>query len=142
MTARSLTTRKGSMLIEVTMATVLLIIIMSVALKVMGFAARERAAADRRQRALFEAANVMEKMAAYSFAEVTPERALQMTLSDAARLGLPGCELKVDVSTADSASRGGPAKRVAVLVRWRDQSGEWASPVRLTSWIQERRARS
>ncbi len=134
--------RRGSMLIEVTMATVILMMIMSVALKVIGFAAHERLAAERRERALFEAANVMEKMAALPFDEITPDRAGRMSLSDTSRQRLPGCELTVQVSTVASAAPAGPAKRIAVKIRWRDQSGQWESPVRLTSWTHDRRARS
>jgi Tfp pilus assembly protein PilV len=134
--------RRGSLLIEVTMATVILIIIMSVALKVVGFAAHERLAAERRERARFEAANVMEKMAALPFDEITPERAGRIVLSDTSRQRLPGCELTVQVSTVASAAQASPAKRIAVKLRWRGQSGEWESPVRLTSWTHARRVRS
>jgi Tfp pilus assembly protein PilV len=133
--------RRGSMLIEVTMASVILIMIMSVALKVVGFAAHERLAAERRERALFEAANVMEKMAALPFDEITPERAGRMTLADDSRQRLPGCELTVLVSTVSSQAQAGAAKRIAVKVRWRDQSGQWEAPVRLTSWTHAGRAR-
>ncbi len=142
MTTRAIKLRRGSMLIEVTMATVILIVIMSVALKVLGVAAHERVAVERRQRAVLEVANVMERLAADPFDEVTPERAQRMTLSDAARHGLPGCELKVDLSPSETAAKGGAAKRITVQLRWRDRSGEWAGPVRLTSWIYRVRARS
>jgi Tfp pilus assembly protein PilX len=143
MTDKVIIRRRGSMLIEVTMATVILIMIMSVALKVMGFAAHERLAALRRERASFEAANVMEQITALRYDEITTERASRMAVSDASRERLPGCELAVDVSTSPAtAAPDAPAKRIAVKVRWRGPSGAWELPVRLTAWSFGRRGRT
>ena len=55
------------------MATVLLMIAMTLTVKVLGWVALERRAAERRQRAVMEVANVMERITAYPFEEVTPE---------------------------------------------------------------------
>jgi Tfp pilus assembly protein PilV len=132
--------RRGSMLVEVTMATVILMIVMTVAVKTLALAARERSAAERRERALAEASNVMERLTAEPFDEVTPERAHALVLPPLARQVLAHGELSVDVSAAEPAPGGVAAKRVAVGLRWRNRTGEWETPVRLTSWIYRRRA--
>ena len=68
MTARSnRPARRGSLLAEVTMAAVLLMIAMTLTVKVMGYAGIERRATERRQRALLEVANLMERITAYQF---------------------------------------------------------------------------
>jgi Tfp pilus assembly protein PilV len=132
--------RSGSLLVEVAMAAVLLMIAMTLTVKVIGLVALERRASERRQRALLEVANVMERITAYPFDQVTPELAGRLTLSPAARQSLPDSELAVNVA----ASEPGPsrsAKRIAISLRWRGHDGEWVAPVRLTSWIERRRQR-
>jgi Tfp pilus assembly protein PilV len=138
MTARSnRPARRGSLLAEVTMAAVLLMIAMTLTVKVMGYAGIERRATERRQRALLEVANLMERITAYQFDEVTSGRAGRMTISDEARRSLPDPELVVDVAEKPPGV-GRRAKRIAISLRWRGRSGEWERPVRLTSWIERR----
>jgi hypothetical protein len=138
MTARSnRPARRGSLLAEVTMAAVLLMIAMTLTVKVMGYAGIERRATERRQRALLEVANLMERITAYQFDEVTSGLAGRMTLSDEARRSLPDPELVVNVAEKPSGV-GRKAKRIAISLRWRGRSGEWERPVRLTSWIERR----
>ena len=142
MTARSTRSRRrGSLLVEVAMAAVLLMIAMTLTVKVLGFVALERRASERRQRALFEVANLMERITAYPFDEVTPELAGRLTLSPAARQSLPDSELAVDVAGSEPGP-GRSAKRIAIKLRWRGPDGEWVAPVRLTSWIERRRQES
>jgi Tfp pilus assembly protein PilV len=130
--------RRGSLLVEVTMAAVLLMIAMTLTVKVLGLVALERRASERRQRALFEVANVMERISAHPFDEVTPELARRLTLSPPARQSLPDSELAVDVAETEP-GQGRSAKRIAIRLRWRGPGGEWVAPVRLTSWIERRR---
>jgi hypothetical protein len=132
--------RRGTLLVEVAMAAVLLIIAMTLTVKVLEWVAHERRASDRRERALAEVGNLMERITAYPIEQVTPELAGRMKLTPAALRSLPGSELKVDIA----GDRGGDApepssKRIAITLRWRDRSGGWDSPVRLTSWIHARR---
>jgi len=138
MTARSnKRARRGSLLAEVTMAAVLLMIAMTLTIKVMGYAGMERRSTERRQRALLEVGNLMERITAYEFDQVTAGLAAQMTLSDEARRTLPDAELVVNI--ADNVPPAGhKAKRIGIKLRWRDRNGEWERPVRLTSWIERR----
>ncbi len=130
--------RRGSLLAEVTMSTVLLVIIMGMTVKVLGWVALERRAADRREQAVVEVANLMERLAAHPYDEVTPELARQYAAPARTAGSLPDAELKVDIAESQPGA-GRSAKRIAIQLRWRDRSGEWAAPVRLTSWIERRR---
>ena len=118
------------------MAAVLLMIAMTLTVKVIGLVALERRASERRQRALLEVANLMERITAYSFDEVTPDLAGRLTLSPPARQSLPDPELAVDVAGSEPGP-GRSAKRIAIRLRWRGPDGEWVAPVRLTSWIEQ-----
>jgi Tfp pilus assembly protein PilV len=132
--------RRGSLLAEVGIATVVLMMVMGLMVKMLSTIARERRAAEQRQRGVFEVANLMERITARPFDEVTPLAARKISLSDAARASLRDSELAIDVSAGEnSAVAGRSAKRVMIRLRWRGPSGEWQAPVRLTSWIESRR---
>jgi hypothetical protein len=133
--------RRGSLLAEMAMAAVLLMIAMTLTVKMLGFVALERRASERRQRAVIEVANLMETITAFPFDQVTPDLARRTALSPGARQSLPDSELSIDVAaTQPGAGRSG--KRIAIALRWRGRSGEWESPVRLTSWLERRGAGS
>ncbi len=133
--------RRGYLLVELIVATAMLIIGMSLAVKVLGYVALQRRAAEHRQRAVQEAANVMERLTAYPFDEITPERARAMSISPATLESLPGAELTSDVKDSQPGA-GRTARRIAVRLRWRNRAGEWEAPVRLTTWIERRRPAS
>ncbi len=130
--------RRGFTLVELALTVGMLAIAMSVTVQLLGWIVAERRASERRQFAAQEAANVLERFAARPFDGLTPEAARAVTLSEAARAVLPGAELSVVVDDRGAAP---DARRVAVRLRWRQRSGEWDAPVRLTTWI-ERRAHS
>jgi hypothetical protein len=120
------------------MAAALLMVAMALTVRVLGFVAHERRASERRQRALVEVANLMERITANPFDQVTPALAKSLTLSTGGQQSLPDSELAVDV--AESAPGAGrAARRIAIRLRWRGPDGEWVAPVRLTSWIERRR---
>jgi len=116
----------------------MLVIIMGMTVKILGWVALERRAAERREQAILEAGNLMEHLAARPFDEVTPRLASQCALPTSALAFLPGAELKVDVAESQPQA-GRSVKRIAIQLRWRDLGGELVSPVRLTSWIERRR---
>jgi len=127
--------RRGVLLPELAMATVMLMIGMTLTVKVLGYAGQQRRAAEQRERAVQEAANAMERLTARPFDEVNPDRAAALAISPASLPSLPGAELSVTVDE----SRPGPgrsAKRIAVRLRWRNRAGDWDAPVRLTTWIE------
>jgi hypothetical protein len=126
-------------LTELAMSMVMLVIAMTLTVKLLGFVAHERRAAERRERALVETANVMERITAHEFDEVTPEFAGRVVVSPEARGVLHDPRLEIEVTPTEPAA-GRAAKRVVVFLRWKSHNGEWETPVRLTAWI-ERRSR-
>ncbi len=133
--------RAGSLLAELAMAMVMLVIAMTLTIKVLGWVALERRSSERRERAVIEVANVMERMTAHPFDEVTPDLARGMRLSTATSQALPDSDLAVEVTPTDPGA-GRAAKRIAIRLRWKAHTGEWDAPVRLTSWIERRRPAS
>ena len=124
--------RRGFTMVEIVAAVVLLATAMSLTVQILGALAAERRAAERRLCAVQEVANLMERVAARPWGEVTPESLKAVSLSPRAQRALPGAELAATVGDA-SASRG--EKRIGLRLRWRDRAGDWTAPVRLTAWI-------
>jgi hypothetical protein len=114
------------------MAAVLLGVAMALTVQILGWVVRERRAADRRAIAVQEAANVMERLAARPWVQLTPDTVGTETLTLEALRALPGAELSVAVAGDP------PLKRIGVQLRWRGRSGGFEAPVRLSSWVSER----
>lgn len=133
--------RRGSMLVEMTIAAAMIAAAMVMTVKVLGYAAHQRREAEHRQRALLEASNIMERITAVPYEEVTPEKTQGYIISPVSAALLPGLELNVNIQE-QGASPDRPVKRIAVRLRWKGRSGEWEAPVRLTTWIERGRAES
>lgn len=130
--------RRGSLLPELVISAVMIAAAMSLTVNVVSQAVRQRRAADQRQRAILEAGNLMERITALPYDEVTVKRARGISVSPTAAASLPGVDLAVEI--ADEPPGPQPSvKRVAIRLRWKGRSGEWEAPVRLTTWIQRRR---
>jgi hypothetical protein len=135
--------RRGALLADVGMATIVLMVAMSLMLKIMGTVALERRVADHRQRAALEVANLMERITAQPFDLVTTELARKLKISEPAKESLRDFELAVDVKDEKrDAPPELPGKRISITLRWRESSGQWQAPVRLTSWITRTRTGS
>ncbi len=133
-------TRRGSLLAEMMISTVVLAVILSLTVKVLGQVGQQRRAAERRQRAVVEVANAMERITALPFDEVNEAHARELQVSPESAASLPGAELSVNVRE-DSAGTGRSSRRIAVRLRWKDTSGGWEAPVRLVTWIERSRGR-
>ncbi len=127
-------TRRGTTILELLFAGALLATLMTVCLQMLAATAAQHRAAEDRQTAIREAANLMERLGAISFDDLTPQRVAQVQLSQQARRALPGGELEIELN--------GPAdqpavKRIVVLLRWQDKTGRFVRPVRLVAWRYE-----
>ena len=78
-----------------------------------------------------EAANVMERLAAWPWEELTGERAAEVQISAWAREALPGAVMKVDVLPSAAEPE---AQRIVVEISWPDRPHRAGRPVRLVSW--------
>lgn len=124
---------RGMTLIEVSVAGVLLAVLITVSLQLMGATAARRRAVEDRQTAGVEASNVMERLAALPWEELTPENVAAVRLSSEARKTL--CEGRLEIDVARPGDE--PLldqKRITVSVGWQDRSGAPQRPVRLVSW--------
>jgi hypothetical protein len=121
------------MLLETSLACVLLVALAAVCVKSFAAAAAQRLAIDQRQVALREAANLMEKLTALPWNEI--DKAADKPFAEAAQKSLPkeldAAEIKIEIVPAE----GEPAaKRLTVSLRWQDKDNQWVEPVRLTAW--------
>ncbi|MHC5538961.1 type II secretion system protein [Singulisphaera rosea] len=122
--------RRAFTLIEITVISAMLVAAMATTLQVVSWVAIQRRATDRRQLAIQEVANLMERLAARPWNRLNAEGDQALALSDSARSGLPGARLEVDVDVL--ASEG--AKRIRMRLSWRNRAGTMEAPVRLTAW--------
>ncbi|WP_406701009.1 hypothetical protein V5E97_19675 [Singulisphaera sp. Ch08] len=129
--ANAFSRRRAFTMVEVAITSLLLVIAMTVTLQVLGWVATERRAVERRQCALSESANLMERLAARPWDELTADALKDVKLSESATRALPGAELSVAV--ADKTESGG-SKLLSLRLRWRNRAGGWEAPVRLSAW--------
>ena len=132
--------RRAFTLLEVSVAGVLLVALMAAAVQMLAWVAAERRASERRQWAMQEAANVMERITAQPWESLTSEdpdsgRLASVELSPHAQQMLPEAELHVTVASEPEQP---DAKRLIVAVRWQRRPGEQPAQVRLTSWVYRR----
>jgi hypothetical protein len=124
-------TRRGAMLLETIVAGALLGTLLVLCLQLLGAAAAQRRAADQRQCAVQELANVVERVAARPWAELNTTALATEKLSPWAADQLPGAQLKIEVSTNTKQPE---AKRIALSLRWQDRSGQLLPPLTITTW--------
>jgi Tfp pilus assembly protein PilV len=123
--------RRGMMMLEAMVAGVLLGTLLVVCLQMLSAAVVQRRAADQRQCAVLELSNVMERIAARPWANLTTAVVAQEKLSPSADGQLPGAELKIEVSTD---AKDPNAKRITATLRWHDRSGQLGAPMTLSTW--------
>jgi hypothetical protein len=118
-------------MMEVVVAGVLLGTLLVVCVQLLGAAAAQRRAADQRQCALAELANVMEQLAARPWTELTAAATAQEKLSTSAERQLPGAELTIEISTE---AKEPDAKRITATLRWQGRSGQLLAPLTVATW--------
>lgn len=123
--------RRGFTLIEMIAAAAILGAVMAVAYQAVVAAAGQQRALVRRQTALREAANAVERLAALPWQGLTPQAAGALVLSPEARASLPDGEIHAEVTPDPDEPA---ARRIRVEVRWPDAAGRWEAPVRLAAW--------
>jgi prepilin-type N-terminal cleavage/methylation domain-containing protein len=127
--------RRGFTLLEMATATLLAAMAMTLTVQMLAWSGIERRAVGRRERALQEAANLMERFTALPYRAVTEQKAKTLSLSSEALDALPAAALEMKVT---SESTEPAAKRVQIEIRWNGRSGEREAPVRLSAWVYDR----
>ena len=124
--------RRGVGLIEVAAAIVLLTALATLVAQIVGWSAAERRASQRREIAVAEAANAMERLAASDAQSLKPHAMTEIPLSPTAKEMLPSGKLTSEIEDARDPPDG---KRIVVEVRWLNQADETELPVRLATWV-------
>ena len=118
-------------LLELIAAAAVLAVILTVCLQMAGVVAAQRRAVRQRQAATLELANVLERLAARPWSELSQEQARRERLSPAAAALLPGAELHVEIAPAAGTPEAG---RITASLRWQ---GPYAVPppaLSLSTW--------
>lgn len=118
-------------MIEVFVAMFILASLITAVAKVTILAAHQRRAAERRQLAFSETANLMERAAASPWKETTTKIFSDFKLSTNLQQQLPWATLKIVVNEVPQPL---PAKRITIEVFWKNRAGVQVEPVRLVSW--------
>jgi len=119
------------MLAEVIVAAALLGTLLAVCLQLVAAAAAYRRAADQREAALAALGNVMERLAARPWSELTASAVAKEKLPPAVTAQLPRAVLKIDVAPPAAEPK---ARQITATLRWEDAKGQLAAPLRLTTW--------
>ena len=127
--------RRGFGLIEMAVTGLLIAIAMAATLQVVGWVALDRRAVERRERAVLEASNIMERIAARPWEELSTEALQSIKLSESSAAFLPGSTLELKVIAQEDVP---VRKKITVEIRWRDRSGRDEAPVRLVAWTYRR----
>ena len=125
--------RRGYMLLEVAMAVALLLAAMTLAMRLDSWVGREQRTAGRRLWATQTLGNLSERVSALTEKELTADRVKALGADLGVVSVLPGAELSAEVEATKPPAPAG--KRVALTLRWKNRSGGWEAPARLTSWV-------
>ena len=125
--------RRGYGLIEMGVAGVLLATMTLLTLQLVGWSARDRQSVARREAARVLVANVLERVLARPFAEITTDGIAPLVAALGADRPPALGTLRVEVTPAESVA-GLSRKKVVVEVFWPRNLAEMGSPVRLIAW--------
>ena len=123
--------RRGVSLMEVAAAGILLAVLLTVCLQFTRATAAQRRGLRARRAAVQEVTNVMERLCARPWEELTPEAAGQVQLSQESQQAFPDGQLQVDVARTDEEP---DAKRITVVLRWPAGPEQPDRSVRLVAW--------
>jgi hypothetical protein len=120
------------MLLELALSAALLGALIVVSLQLLAALSAQRRTAERQAIAMQEAANLLERVSALPWREVTPERLADVRMSQGAQQALSGATATLSVTPEN----GKPAaKHVRVEIGWDDAAPRVDAPVRLHAWL-------
>lgn len=122
--------RRGTSLIELTVAVLLLGVVFALLGPAFAWIRRERRLSQDRQAATIELANQAELLSLRPYDEVTTESLATLAVSEAAQAALPGAKLTTRVSEeADPVAR-----RVTLSLSWSEDGVRPLPPLELVVW--------
>lgn len=130
--------RQGFTVIECCAAAAMLLATLTVVVSLLTTVARQRQIARCHAQALLEADNLLERLTAEPYAELTSERVEAMNLDShiAERLPQGAVEVRVD-------EEAGPPerKRIAIEITWRHPRSDQQQRQRLATWVYSQESR-
>ncbi|MCA9004410.1 MAG: hypothetical protein KDA70_03980 [Planctomycetaceae bacterium] len=117
---------------EMMVAGVLLMTVSMIVVPAIYWVHRERRQTERRQIAIVEVENLMERTVALPFDEVRQSTVDKFALSESAVRQLPDASLQIKISNADDVKQ---MKKIQIQLDWKNQQGIREMPVNLTSWV-------
>ncbi len=127
------TSRRGFTILEMIVAMLLLGTAMAIVVPTLAWMGVQNRLSLQRQEAVQGLNNLMDELTSRPYAELTPEAAGKIELSDALKRQLPGAKLHVEITEAEPS-----AKRIQAQLAWNQQNGGTLAPVRLTAWVHPR----
>jgi hypothetical protein len=119
------------MLLELLVASVLVGTLLAACVELLSAASACRRAADERNCALVELGNVMERVVARPWAELTTSALAGERLSAWADRQLPAARLAIEVAAGGAEP---DSKRITAALQWEDRHRQPVAPLRLTTW--------
>lgn len=133
---RSRRRRSGLTVLELVVTLVLLGTVATCAIPPLRAVQLQRREHDRRELALQEAANLLERFTVRGWEAVDPSAAAELTLSEEAAARLPEALLQVTVSSSDATTDTEPSRKaITVELSWKNAAGQQVQPVRLTTFL-------
>ena len=123
--------RNGSMLLEVSLAIMLMSVTLVAVAQLLAVAARQHHETRRRVVATHEVANLAEQMMAMSWDETTNERLNGLVLHPTTAAVLPDAELQVEVTDVIEPRE---AKRIRISLAYRNTAEMKVEPISLVAW--------
>lgn len=127
--------RRGFTLIEVMVAGTLLGAVMLTVTPLLGWVARERHAAEQREVAVQEVANILERVTARNWEEITSAAVSGVKLAPESASFLDDAELRIEITENEQQPL---SKQVSVSLQWKDRFQNSVAPVRVTTWVYQR----
>ncbi len=124
--------RRGLGLIEVAAALILLSALATLVAQIVAWSAAEHRSTQRREIAVAEAANAMERLETGDSQSLKPHAMTELPLSPTAKEMLPSGKLTSEIQEAKDPPNG---KRIVIELNWLNQAGEPELPVRLATWV-------
>ena len=123
--------RNGSMLLEVSLAIMLLSVALVAVAQLLAVAARQRHETRWRTVATREVANVTEQVMTLAWRDLTAEPLPAVAMHPATAAMLPDARLTIEV---DDVAVPRPAKRIRVSLAYRNTAGLPVEPISLVAW--------
>jgi hypothetical protein len=119
-------------LLEIAVATAMLIVLLATSVKLIAVLAGQQRAAERRALALRTLDNLVEQFENLPWDEATAEAAQRLTLPESVTSFLPSAAVQAAVFEEPAPV---PARRVTIELTWIPAGGRPPSTARLTTWV-------